>query len=86
MRCSLRLIGAALAVLLASCATRPPALDLDGWQAPLGRQHPLTGRIWDAPAATGGDLKSRDSSTALASRVGFSEKYTASFQLEACAG
>ncbi|HEX6211504.1 MAG TPA: ChaN family lipoprotein [Methylomirabilota bacterium] len=52
MRCSRRLIGAALAVLLASCAARPPALDLDGWQAPLGRQHPLTGRIWDAPAAT----------------------------------
>lgn len=50
MRCNLHLILAALAVLLASCASRPPALDLGGWQAPLGRQHPLTGRIWDAPA------------------------------------
>jgi uncharacterized iron-regulated protein len=47
MRCRLRLAWAALAVLLAACASRPPVLDLGGWQAPLGRHHPLTGRVWD---------------------------------------
>lgn len=37
--------------LLVGCGARPPALDLGAWQAPLGREHPLTGRIWDVNAA-----------------------------------
>jgi uncharacterized iron-regulated protein len=40
----------AAVVLVAACAARPPILDVDGWQAPQGRDHPLTGRIWDARA------------------------------------
>lgn len=33
--------------LLLGCGTRPPAIDPGAWQAPLGRKHPLAGRIWD---------------------------------------
>jgi uncharacterized iron-regulated protein len=36
----------ALAVALAACATVPPPVSAP-WQAPLGRDHPLAGRIWD---------------------------------------
>ncbi len=38
---------AVLLALLTACAGRPAAIDLDAWQAPLGREHPLVGRIWD---------------------------------------
>jgi uncharacterized iron-regulated protein len=34
-----------LALTLAACAAAPPAGT--PWEAPLGRDHPLTGRIWD---------------------------------------
>jgi uncharacterized iron-regulated protein len=34
--------------LSSACASGPAALDLGAWQAPLGREHPLAGRIWDA--------------------------------------
>jgi uncharacterized iron-regulated protein len=36
-----------VAALLAGCAVAPPVLDLGAWQAPLGRDHPLAGRVWD---------------------------------------
>lgn len=39
-----------LAGLTVACATRPAAIDLGGWQAPLGRGHPLAGKIWDTRA------------------------------------
>ena len=35
---------------LGGCAGRPAAIELGEWQAPLGRDHPLTGRIWDTRA------------------------------------
>jgi uncharacterized iron-regulated protein len=41
---------AAVLLALAACAGRPAALDVGAWQAPLGREHPLTGRIWDTRA------------------------------------
>ncbi len=56
-----RRLAVLLVLALAGCAVRgaPPA----GWQAPLGREHPLAGRIWDvdgdrfvAPAALTGRL------------------------------
>lgn len=34
----------------AGCAGRPAAIDLGAWQAPLGREHPLAGKIWDTRA------------------------------------
>jgi uncharacterized iron-regulated protein len=34
-------------LLLAGCAGRPAAIDLGAWQAPLGHDHPLAGKIWD---------------------------------------
>jgi len=37
--------------LLVGCGARAPAIDPGAWQAPLGREHPLTGRIWDVNAA-----------------------------------
>jgi uncharacterized iron-regulated protein len=37
--------------LLAGCAATSTPVDLGAWQAPLGREHPLTGRIWDVKAA-----------------------------------
>src|SRR4029453_10267045 len=37
--------------LLGGCGARAPAIDPGAWQAPLGREHPLTGRIWDVNAA-----------------------------------
>jgi uncharacterized iron-regulated protein len=46
-RCLPLLVGVAL---LLGCAGRPAAVDLGGWQAPLGRTHPLAGRIWDTRA------------------------------------
>jgi uncharacterized iron-regulated protein len=39
-----------VAVALLSCTTTRPAIEVGAWQAPLGRAHPLTGRIWDARA------------------------------------
>jgi uncharacterized iron-regulated protein len=45
--------GASLLVvvgLIIGCAATPAGLDLGAWQAPLGREHPLTGRIWDVRA------------------------------------
>jgi uncharacterized iron-regulated protein len=45
--------GGALLVLvglLAGCAAAPATDDLGGWQAPHGRRHPLSGRIWDVKA------------------------------------
>jgi uncharacterized iron-regulated protein len=39
-----------VAALLLGCAAERGAIDLGAWQAPLGRDHPLTGRIWDARA------------------------------------
>ena len=40
-----------LVVMLAVGAAAPPALQatapLPAWQAPLGREHPLTGRVWE---------------------------------------
>ena len=35
---------------LLGCAAAPAAIDLGAWQAPLGREHPLVGRIWDTRA------------------------------------
>lgn len=37
--------------LLGGCGSRSPAIDPGAWQTPLGREHPLTGRIWDTNAA-----------------------------------
>ena len=37
--------------LLVGCATTSTPVDLGTWQAPLGREHPLTGRIWDVKAS-----------------------------------
>ena len=39
-----------IVVILTACA---PVVRLDppAWQAPLGREHPLTGRVWDVAAA-----------------------------------
>lgn len=47
MRRSPARLLALVVALLAACAGRPGAIDLGAWQAPLGREHPLTGRIWD---------------------------------------
>ncbi|HUF93785.1 MAG TPA: ChaN family lipoprotein [Candidatus Limnocylindria bacterium] len=41
-----------LALLLALTACAPAArIAMPAWQAPLGRDHPLTGRVWDVAAA-----------------------------------
>lgn len=40
----------AAAVMLLGCAAARPAIDLGAWQAPVGREHPLAGRIWDTRA------------------------------------
>lgn len=41
-----------LAVVLALTACAPALRpDTSAWQAPLGRDHPLTGRVWDVAAA-----------------------------------
>jgi uncharacterized iron-regulated protein len=41
-------------ILLSLCALAPPRLHAsdteDAWQAPIGRDHPLVGRIWDVTA------------------------------------
>jgi len=37
--------------LLVGCAATSTPVDLGAWQAPLGREHPLTGRIWDVKAS-----------------------------------
>jgi uncharacterized iron-regulated protein len=37
--------------VLLGCGTRSAAVDPGAWQAPLGREHPLTGRVWDVNAA-----------------------------------
>jgi uncharacterized iron-regulated protein len=37
--------------LLVGCAATSAPVDLGAWQAPLGREHPLTGRIWDVKAS-----------------------------------
>jgi uncharacterized iron-regulated protein len=50
MRRSRALAFAVLVTLLSGCAVHPPPSDLGGWQAPLGREHPLAGRIWDTRA------------------------------------
>ena len=44
--------GVALVVvgLLVGCAATSTPVDVGAWQAPLGRAHPLTGRIWDVKA------------------------------------
>jgi uncharacterized iron-regulated protein len=44
------LLAVVVAALLLGCAARPPAVDPGPWQAPVGREHPLVGRIWDARA------------------------------------
>jgi uncharacterized iron-regulated protein len=44
------LVPAAVVVLLVACAAHAPVA-LAPWQAPLEREHPLTGRIWDVRAA-----------------------------------
>jgi uncharacterized iron-regulated protein len=44
------LLVAALVALLPGCAAGPAAVDPGAWQAPLGRAHPLVGRIWDTRA------------------------------------
>ena len=41
---------AVLVVVLVGCAGRPAAVDLGAWEAPIGREHPLTGKIWDTRA------------------------------------
>jgi uncharacterized iron-regulated protein len=45
---------ACVVILFSLCALAPPRLhasDLeDAWQAPIGRDHPLVGRIWDVTA------------------------------------
>lgn len=48
-RLAVRLFAVVL-LLLPGCAARPTALDLGAWQAPVGREHPLAGRIWDTRA------------------------------------
>jgi uncharacterized iron-regulated protein len=50
MRSVARAVCVGLVVLVAACAPRPASIDLGAWQAPLGRDHPLTGRIWDTRA------------------------------------
>ncbi len=40
----------AVAAVLLGCAAGPATIDLGAWQAPIGREHPLTGRIWDTKA------------------------------------
>jgi uncharacterized iron-regulated protein len=45
-----RLAALALVLALAGCASTP-GLAIPAWQAPLGREHPLTGRVWDVAAA-----------------------------------
>jgi uncharacterized iron-regulated protein len=37
--------------MLLGCGTRSPVIDPGAWQAPLGREHPLAGRIWDVSTA-----------------------------------
>jgi uncharacterized iron-regulated protein len=44
-RLALVLIG-----LLVGCAVKPATIELGPWRAPLGREHPLSGRIWDVRA------------------------------------
>jgi uncharacterized iron-regulated protein len=41
---------AVVVVILTACAS-VVQLDTPAWQAPLGREHPLTGRVWDVAAA-----------------------------------
>jgi uncharacterized iron-regulated protein len=45
-----RFVWLVVVLVLAACA---PALrvEVPAWQAPLGRDHPLTGRVWDVGAA-----------------------------------
>ena len=52
-RAFLRPLIALLAVGLAACATGPTPFDPEGgqWAAPQGRDHPLTGRIWQPAEA-----------------------------------
>lgn len=49
MRGRILLLYVGVAMLL-GCAATPAAVDLGPWQAPLGRTHPLAGRIWDTKA------------------------------------
>ena len=44
-------LGLVFTGMLVGCAAAPTAIDLGAWQAPLGREHPLTGRIWDVKAS-----------------------------------
>ena len=44
-----RLLLSVVTVVVLGCAAAP-TIDLGAWQAPVGRGHPLTGRIWDASA------------------------------------
>lgn len=44
------LVLSVAAVVILGCATAPAATDLGAWQAPIGHEHPLAGRIWDTRA------------------------------------
>jgi uncharacterized iron-regulated protein len=45
-----RRLALAVTLVVVGCATGPGRIDLGAWQAPLGRAHPLVGRIWDVRA------------------------------------
>ena len=49
--CGNRGVLAVVAVLLVGCVAAPAAFELGAWQAPLGREHPLVGKIWDTRAS-----------------------------------
>jgi uncharacterized iron-regulated protein len=46
-----RAVLLAVAAVLLGCTVRPAAIELGPWRAPLGREHPLAGRIWATKAA-----------------------------------
>jgi uncharacterized iron-regulated protein len=50
-------------------------LDIPAWQAPLGREHPLIGRVWDVAAARFMDSSVLPSRLALARFVLLGEKH-----------
>ena len=43
--------GALLGLILGCCALAAPGCLVTSWESPLGRNHPLIGRIWDVSAA-----------------------------------
>jgi uncharacterized iron-regulated protein len=44
------LVLALVVTLGPACAARPAAVPFGAWEAPVGREHPLAGRLWDTRA------------------------------------